>query len=154
MALLRLTELNDYLHELMRGHQARVLKQTTERTYLEIVQVRSSVEELTQLVNAALLLERDGSEDSSISAARRRSNMAPASLATFKILNAINDDPRRVKPPRYAAILESGRKRYFHISYSERNVAISQRTDGRFHPDGGAAHQVWIEWKPYKEVWN
>lgn len=114
--LKRLTKLNDYLHELMQGHRARVLEQTIERTYLEMVQVCASVEELTQLVNAALLLDKDGSNDSSISATRRRSNMALASLAKFKILNTINDDPRRVKAPRYDAILESGRKRYSQIS--------------------------------------
>lgn len=152
--LKRLTELNDYLHELMHGHQARVLEQTTERTYLEMVQVRATVDELTQLVNAALLLEESGSNDSSASATRRRTDMALASLASFKILNAVNDDPRGVKALGYDATLESTRKRYSQISYNDRNAVTNKRTKGRFHPDGDASHQVWIEWKPYKEVWD
>ena len=152
--LKRLTELNDYLHELMQGHQARLLEQTTERTYLEMVQVRASVEELTQLVEAALLLEKGGSNSSSISATRRRNDQGLASLANFKILNAVNDGPRGGRPPSYDAILESTRKRYSQISYDERNGATNKRTEGRFHSDGDTTHPVWIEWKPYKEVWN
>lgn len=152
--LKRLTELNDYLHELMHGHQARVLEQTTEKTYLEMVQVRSSVEELTQLVSAALLLENGGSENSSIGATRRRNHSALASLASFKMLNAANNDARGLKPLSYDTILESTRKPYSQISYNEQDIAINTRTQGRFHSDGDTTHQVWIEWKPYKEVWN
>lgn len=43
--LRRLTELNDHLTKLMRGSQAQQLEETTRRIYLEIVQVRSSIEE-------------------------------------------------------------------------------------------------------------
>lgn len=53
----RLTELNDYLHEMMHGHQARALEVATQRTYLEMVQVRVSVDELKHLVTAAMLLQ-------------------------------------------------------------------------------------------------
>ena len=152
--LKRLSELNDYLQELMQGYQARVLEKTIERTYLEMVQVRASVEELTQLVTATLLLERGEPNSSSIGATRRRNDMALASLARFKILNAVNDDSRGVKPPSYDTILESTQKRYSEISYDEQNAANNQRTGGRFGPAGGSTSRVWIEWKVYKEVWN
>jgi hypothetical protein len=152
--LRRLTELNDYLHELMRGHQARALEQTTSRTYLEMVQVRASVDELKQLLTAALLLEKDEPKNRSIGAGRRRNDTALASLARFKILNAVNDDRRGVKPPSYDVSLESTRKRYSQISHDERSAATNTRTEGQFYSDGDTTHEVWIEWKPYKEVWN
>lgn len=152
--LKRLTELNDYLHELMHGHQARLLEQTTERTYLEMVQVRASVEELTQLVSAALFLEESGSNRSAVGAVRRRNDMALASLARFKILNAINYNPRGMKPPNYDAILDSTRKRYSQVSYDGHITGNNTRTMGRFCLEGDAIDPVWIEWKPYKEVWN
>lgn len=152
--LKRLSELNDYLHELMQGYQARVLEKTIKRTYLEMVQVRASVEELTQLVTAALLLEKDEPNSSSIGATRHRKDMALASLARFKILNVVNDDSRGMEPPSHDANLESTRKRYSEISYDGQNAANNERTRGIFSPAGDSTSQVWIEWKAYKEVWS
>lgn len=150
----RLTELNDYLHELMHGQQARVLEQTTRKTYLEMVQVQASVDELKELVTAALLPAKDGPKNSSNSVTRRRNDTALASLASFKTLNAVSDDPRGGKPPSYDAILELTRKNYSQIFHDEQNAATQTRTEGKFSSDNGPVDHVWIEWKPYKEVWN
>lgn len=150
----RLTELNDHLYELMHGHQARVLEQTTRRTYLGMVQVQASVDELKELMAAVLLLANDGPNNSSISATRRRNGTTLASLASFKILNAVNENHRGGKPPSYDAIPDLTRKNYSQIFHAEEGAATKTRTEGEFSPDDGPIDHVWIEWKPYKEVWN
>ena len=148
----RLTALNDYLHELMHGHQARLLEQTTQRTYLEMVQVRASVEELKQLTKAALLSENNGTNNSPIGATRRRNDAELASLANFKILNAATEDPHGEKPPSYDIILESTRKNYSQISHDEKSVATNGRTEGEFSSADHKVQRIWIEWKSYKVV--
>jgi serine/threonine protein kinase len=150
----RLTELNDYLHELMHGHQARVLEQTNQRTYLEMVQVRTSVEELTQLVTAAMLLDRNGPDKSSSGVTRRRNDIALASLAGFKLLNAASDNAGGEQPPSYDAILNSTQKNYSQVSHDEQSAATATRTEGKFYAGDHTVHHVWIEWKPYQQVWD
>ena len=150
----RLTELNDYLQELLVGHQARKLAQVTERTYMEMVQVRSSVEELKHLVTAAMLLEDRG--HSSTSDLRRRNDNILAKLAEFKSLNAANDDPSGQKPPDYESIISATHLRYSQVPYQENkdSTAIRARAEGKFYPGDGNFSQVWIEWKIYKEKWD
>ena len=72
----RLTELNDHLYDLMHGHQARALDLATQRTYLEIVQMRVSVEELKHLVRAAMLPQEHDSDEHSSASTRRHSEKA------------------------------------------------------------------------------
>lgn len=96
--LKRLTKMNDSLREPMRWQQARLLDQTAGRSYPEMIQARASAEEATQVVNAVLLLEKDMSKNSFVRATRRRNEMALASITSFDILNAVNDNPRGVKP--------------------------------------------------------
>ncbi|KAI4183576.1 MAG: hypothetical protein LQ346_006289 [Caloplaca aetnensis] len=150
----RLTELNDYLHELLHGHQARKLEQMTEKAYMEMVQVRSSVEELKHLVVAAMLLEDRG--HSTTTELRRRHNQVLARLAEFKSLNAANEDPRGQKPPDYDSVISGTRLNYSSVYYKETASASSPRAraEGKFFPGDGTSRKVWIEWKTYNERWD
>ena len=153
----RLTELNDYLHEMMHGHQARALELATQRTYLEMVQVRVSVDELKHLVTAAMLLQdRDLGEPSS-SSIRRRNEKALASLAEFKTLNAANEASFDDKPPAYDSIMKSTQLNYSSMTIFYENTNASDetshnrtRTEGKYYPGNETEHHVWIEWKTYE----
>ncbi|KAL9587547.1 MAG: hypothetical protein Q9203_003459 [Teloschistes exilis] len=177
----RLTELNDYLQELLQSHQARKLEQMTERTYMEMVQVRSSVEELKHLVSAAMLLEDRG--HSSTSEVRRQHDQVLARLADFKSLNAANEAPTSQKPPDYESIMSGTHLKYSQVYYQESNeqdpattganassppssspsspslpssspASSRTRVEGKFFPGDGTLIQIWIEWKSYKELWS
>lgn len=150
----RLTELNDYLQELLHGHQARKLEQVTEKTYMEMVQVRSSVEELKHLVTAAMLLGDRG--HSTTSETRRRNDQVLARLANFKSLNAANEDSGGQKPPDYHSVISATHLNYSQVFYQEDSSSTSSRTraEGKFFPGDGTFTQVWIEWKVYKEHWD
>ncbi|KAL8870695.1 MAG: hypothetical protein Q9174_003321 [Haloplaca sp. 1 TL-2023] len=152
----RLTELNDYLKELLQGHQARKLEQVTERTYMGMVQIRSSVEELKHLVTATILLDDRGS--SSRSGMKRQNAQVLARLAEFKSLNAANEAPKGQKPPDYDSIMSATRLNYSQIYYEEDTSAASSvtrgRAEGKFFPGDGTEKQVWIEWKSYQEKWD
>ncbi|KAL8902700.1 MAG: hypothetical protein Q9207_004452 [Kuettlingeria erythrocarpa] len=149
----RLTELNDYLHELLHGHQARKLERMTEKAYMEMVQVRSSVEELKHLVIAAMLLEDHG--HSTTTELRRRHNQVLARLAEFKSLNAANEDPHGQKPPDYDSVISSTHLNYSSVYYKGTPSASPRaRADGKFFPGDGTFKKVWIEWKTYNERWD
>ena len=156
----RLTELNDYLVELMRGSQARQLEQTTQKTYLEMIQVRSSIEELKHLVTATMLLDDRTSNTNSASRDMRRRNEAVlASLAQFKSLNAATDAPADDdnRPSNYDQLLASTYKNYAQVSYDEMDTSSHDpksgriRTEGKYYPGDRSRSDVWIEWKTYKE---
>ena len=151
--LARLTELNDYLQELLHGNQARELERTTQKTYREMVQVRNSVEELKYLVTAAMLLEDRGSSSSSL--ARRRNDRVLARLADFKSLNAATSAPEEQKPPGYDSIMSSTHLKYSQVPYDDDDPSLSGseriRTEGRYRSSKGIHANVWIEWRKYKE---
>ncbi|KAL8732862.1 MAG: hypothetical protein Q9166_002463 [cf. Caloplaca sp. 2 TL-2023] len=150
----RLTELNDFLQELLHGHQARKLEQVTEKTYMEMVQVRSSVEDLKQLVTAAMLLGDHG--HSPKSEVRRRSDEILAKLADFKSLNAANEAPTSQKPPEYESIISATSLNYSQVYYQEdlSSSTSRYRAQGKFYPGDETERYVWVEWRTYKEKWD
>ncbi|KAL8716280.1 MAG: hypothetical protein Q9220_000185 [cf. Caloplaca sp. 1 TL-2023] len=149
----RLTELNDYLQELLHGNQSRKLEQVTSQTYMEMVQVRSSVEELKHLVMAAMLLEDRG--HSTTSEVRRRNDQILARLADFKSLNAANEAPTGERPPEYDSIISATHLNYSQVYYEEETTTTSRnRAQGKFFPGNGTVTKIWVEWKTYKEKWS
>lgn len=155
----RLTELNDHLQDLMHGHQARALELATQKTYLEMVQMRASVAELTHLVTAAMLLqEHDGVVCSSAST-RRRNQKALASLADFKSLNATHDVLGRGRSSVYRDGANPSQLNYSQIYYDNNNASTSTsdsriRTEGNLYPGDGTKQHIWIEWKAYNTSWD
>ena len=155
----RLTELNDHLQELMHGHQARALEIATQKTYLEMVQMRASVSELTHLVTATMLLqEHDGVESSSAST-RRRNEKALASLADFKSLNTTYDVLARKQSGVQRTNAAPNLLNYSQIYYNTDSALASTsdsriRTEGKLYPGNGTEQYVWIEWKAYNTSYD
>ena len=153
----RLAELNDHLQELMHGHQARALEVATQKTYLEMVQMRASVEELTQLVTAAMLLqERDGVSSSSASNRHRNQN-ALASLARFKSLNASHDMSARGHSSGHKQSANASHLDYSQIDYDDTLATTSDiriRSEGNLTSIDGTKQHVWIEWKAYNTSYD
>ena len=156
----KLTEFNGYLQELLYGHDLRALEAATQRTTLEIVQVRTSVEDLKHLVMASILLnDHRASVASSSENARLRQDNALESLARFKQVRAANDAPNVQETAHHSYLIESTEiKTYSTISYSrdspqpnttEATTTDQRRTEGEYSPDNQTTLQVWIEWKDY-----
>ena len=154
----RLTELNDHLQELMHGNQARALDLATQKTYLEMVQMRASVAELTHLVTAAMLLQECNGAEPSSASTRRRNQKALASLADFKSLNATHD----VHGSGHYGVKNSAiafQVNYSQIYYDDDSaVAFTSdtriRTEGKLYPGDGTEQQVWVEWKAYNTIYD
>ena len=150
----RLAELNDHLQELMHGHQARALEIATQKTYLEMVQMRASVEELTHLVTAAMLLQEHDGVASASASYRHRNQNALASLARFKSLNASHgiSDHGHSSGPKKTTI--SSQLHYSQIEYDEDATSattsdIRIRSEGNLTSSDDTKQHVWIEWKSY-----
>ena len=157
--VLRLTELNDNLHALMHGHQARALESATQKTYLEMVQMRASVAELTHLVTAAMLLQEHNGVDSSSASPPRRNEKALASLADFKRLNATYDTLARSNSSGHKSNACPSQLNYSQIYYDEDSHLASTsdsriRTEGKLWPGDGTQQHVWIEWKAYDTIYD
>ncbi|CAD6569252.1 MAG: hypothetical protein ASARMPREDX12_002269 [Alectoria sarmentosa] len=155
----RLTELNDHLQELMHGHQARAIDLATQKTYLEMVQMRASVAELTQLVTAAMLLQEYNGVESSSASTRRRNEKALASLADFKSLNATHDVLVRGQSSVRKNSAIPSQLNYSQIYYDNDSALASTsdsriRTEGKLYPGDGTQQHVWIEWKAYNTSYD
>ncbi|CAD6592854.1 MAG: hypothetical protein ASARMPRED_006753 [Alectoria sarmentosa] len=157
--LRKLTELNDYLYELMHGHRARALELATQKSYLEMVQMRASVEELKHLVTAAMLLQEHDSGEFSSAPTRRRNEKALASLADFKRLNATFDELPHQHSKAREQVKTSSHLTYSQVFYDEKNVSTLSvdgriRVEGKLCPGDGTEQHVWIEWKAYKTKYS
>ena len=155
----RLAEFNDHLYELMHGHQARTLELATQKSHLEMVQMRASVEELKQLVTAAMLLQAHDPGEFSSAPTRRRNEKALASLAGFKRLNAAFDEIPRQHSKVREQVTTCSQLTCSQVFYDEKN-ASTLSVDGRIHVEGklypgdGTEQSVWIEWKAYKTKYS
>ena len=155
----RLAELNDHLQELMHGHQARALEIATQKTYLEMVQMRASVEELTHLVTAAMLLQEHEGVASSSASIRHGNQNALASLARFKSLNASHDISGRGHSSGPKKPTTSSQLNYSQIEYDEDASSASTsdiriRSEGKLISSDGTKQHVWIEWKSYNTKYD
>ena len=155
----RLAELNDHLQKLMHGHQARALEIATQKTYLEMVQMRASVEELTHLVTAAMLLQEHDGVPPSSALNRQRNQNALASLARFKSLNASHDTSSRGHSKGAKNDTVPSHLSYSQIGYDEDGTLattsdIRIRSEGNLSSSDGTKQHVWIEWKAYNTKYD
>ena len=156
----KLTEFNGHLQELLHGHEARALEAATQRSFLEIVQVRTSVEDLKHLVMASILLNEHRTSVMSPSGnVRLRQDKALRSLAQFKQVGAANDAPHEPKTAQYLDLIQSTEiSAYSAISYSkdgpQATAANRKRTDGKYYPGNQTQLQIWIEWKSYRAEYD
>ena len=152
--LRKLSEYNNYLYELMRGQHARKLEETTRNTYLEMIQVRSSIDELKSLVAAAILLGEHSDGLPSSNTGQSRNDQILHSMAKFKGLCLANEASTDDKPPAYYEVVSKQKMAYASIDYDHKAADPKTKT-GRIRVDGTFTHDkvktaIFIEWKTYK----
>ena len=156
----KLSDFNGYLQELLHGHEARALEAATQATFLQIVQLRTSVEDLKHLTMASILLNSYRASALSLSGnAGRRQDKALESLARFKQVRAANDEPDEQETPYYKSLIQSTEiMECSAISYTKEGqepTATDQiRTEGEYSPDNQTTLRVWIEWKGYNAEYD
>lgn len=145
----RLQELIDYLHELMDDQQMEVLHKTTQKTYLEMLQLRSTVEELKDLMDAVKPL-----------------NQFTVNMQFVTQNNPVKDDDK-VEILKLAAFKSSSFALSDNITSGKitvREILTSSLTfktskfvsgcaDAIYHLDG-TTQRVWVEWKELKGYGN
>jgi len=166
-ALLKdLSEYNDYLHELLHGEYAKRLEDTMRKTYMEMVLVRSQIEDLASLVASAVLPKdhHESNVSANIIAADKRDSQTLQSLARTKIRSVVNDESvkhedhtKQAHPPSYHDVVKVAKLPYTSLEIfdppTEDDMPIlRQRTGGSYKPDGILLNEVWIEWKAYVPV--
>lgn len=153
--LSRLTQLNDYLHELLQEQKAREVEQITRQSYLELLQVRETVEDLMQLITA---LKQDNFKDiSSVDRARVRNNSILKTLAEYKQINVTSEMSTEDQPPDYHSVIGQTRLRYSAVEQQlidqkleTTSPQMNRVTGNLFNMD--EKQSMWIEWKSYTEV--
>jgi hypothetical protein len=155
--LTRLTGLNDYLHNLLHGHEARLFEEASRKTQLDMVLIKNSVENLEHLVAAALLLSERRGNPISKNALRENNDHLLASLARSKQLKlAADESPKDEKPPDYTSTMKSTVLKSTQVTKTESSGSDSQqvgklRIVAKYKPGD---HPVWIEWRPYRREYS
>ncbi|KAL9045779.1 MAG: hypothetical protein Q9214_001237 [Letrouitia sp. 1 TL-2023] len=153
--LRRLAELNDRLYEMMHDQQARLLEAVTHKTYLEMIQVRSTVDELKQLIIAARRFTEHEPTGPLCSHKRLYDEQFLVSLADFKTLNTRTNEQSNLQPPSYDSAIAFTQLQCSQIEYTDMAVndslsASRLRTEGTYRSSEDTKTQIWIEWKSYK----
>ena len=148
----RLSELNDYLHELMRGKKARDLELITRKSYLEMVQIKDSVEELKMLVTATRF--KVGGGFTSMPDEKAQDSQLLGSLADFKRFNIEQPIQLNGAPPNYEDIMPLTTDNVFNVFYQNNdqpqdNKGVFSRRQGACEDSCRRKKQVWFEWKAY-----
>jgi hypothetical protein len=145
----RLQELIDYLHELMDDQQMEILHKTTQKTYLEMLQLRSTVEELKELMDAVKPLNQFTVNMQVVTqniALKDEDKGELLKLASFKSSSFALSDDIANGTINVKEILSSSLT--FKTSKS-----VSGRADAIYHL-GGTTQRVWVEWKELKVYGN
>jgi hypothetical protein len=152
----RLTLLNDYLHGLLHGRDAKRLEECTQRSQLDIVMIKNTVEHLEQLVIASMLMTEQSASTSLSNKTRERNNKILVSLAESKKLRLTGDPDSFEKtiastqPPqlRYAQILELNRP----VLIAEDGTKA--RAAGILEEAPGKKKSIWVEWRSYRTTYD
>jgi len=123
--LKKLRELNDCLRELLDAHQTRILLQTTQNTYIELIQMHDTVEGLRYLLEAANLAQ---------------SSTGFADLADLARFKSLNISEQRLSP-------------LLHFNEFVQNPSENRKGRNIAHyKDHGTTSggPLWIEWKEFK----
>ena len=149
----RLVDFNTYLEGLVERHEANSIVKNMQNLYLEMVQVRSTVQELVQLNTAATLFL----DNTAVSSRRRAHVQMLASLVQIKCVRVSTDADDGQRP----SLLEfNTQKTEIASSLIQYDQSISSQTSqrtrfriqGSHKIEGLSQRSVWIEWKPYRLV--
>ncbi|KAH8597019.1 prion-inhibition and propagation-domain-containing protein [Bisporella sp. PMI_857] len=145
----RLQELIDYLHELMDDQQMEVLHKTTQKTYLEMLQLRSTVEELKELMDAVKPLNQFTVNMQVVipnNQIRDEEKGELLKLAAFKSSSFALSKNTTSGGIKVKEILTSS------LTFESSKFA-GGRADAIYHT-GGTPQRVWVEWKELKVYEN
>jgi serine/threonine protein kinase len=154
--LVRLAGYNNYLTELMHGQHLRQLEEATRKTQLEMVLVRSSLNDLKFLTAAIKLqLGHEGSQPAiQVSSVSARANELWQKLVVLKKINVENEKPKGEESAEYKDAIGETRIQG-KIEYKETEAPVDEksprsRVTGLWTRPSGDKVQIWIEWKSYK----
>lgn len=155
--LRKLNEYNSWLVELLHGHYARKLEETTRKTYLEIVQVKTTVAELKELVQASKLLE-DHVNHHAAHNDKSSNDHILGHLSKFKEISLAHDISAE-QPPSYLEVTRSpliakNAVKYGMSAADQENTLDRIRDSCEHSSDDGTTTYGWIEWKSYKPIMN
>lgn len=134
--LQRLRQSNDYLHKLLDECQISKLQRAQQETNMELVQVRSSVADLTTLAEASESLRRSSGQPTTW---QQKAVLELENLVTFKIL--------------YASLLEKTISSKgglnipsSHIRYQSTPMTNASHVQASWTPEKSPSSTVWISW--------
>jgi serine/threonine protein kinase len=154
--LAKLAGYNNYLTELMHGHHLRQLEEATRKTQLEMVLVRSTLDDLKFLTAAIKLqLGHEGSQPTiPVSPVSARANELWRKLVVLKKISVENENAKGEESAEYkGAIGETqiqGKIKYKETEASADTKSPRSRVTGLYTRPSGDKVQIWIEWKSYK----
>ena len=159
--LLELVEYNNYLHELMHGHNARKLTELSRKTYLEMVLVRGEIKELHRLLLSSSLPNEHKQAEATprASEANQRHQDLLKTLVDTKTRSLMNDETEAQKPPDYRETIEGTELSYgaIKLKHEPANAEFDKgrvHSSGTFTPKTGTATEIWVEWKAYRTDTN
>ena len=155
------SDYNFFLEQLLHGEYARKLEERTQKTYLEVVNVRDSVDDLKRLMHDMFDVLENGAnvahdENSKPSAGHRLRPLAV--LAETKLRSVLNDAEH--KPPAYHEVIKPTKVAFRLLeSISELPSEVEESVHRKrataklkLDPDDGSPIDVFIEWKTYSTV--
>ena len=174
----RLVTLNTYLEAMVQGHKGKVIEDTLQNMYLEMVQVRTSQQELLQLFKAAQLFSQAPDQNAIqspptviLDEVNRSTRSIPevtaelsralssdrmlASLVHSKSLRVATDAQENQRPQ----ILDDATQhteiaftqiRYNHSSTLKKAQGVRVRTQATYQSSEASEINVWIEWRSYR----
>lgn len=154
--LARLAGYNNYLTELMHGHHLRQLEEASRKTQLEMVLVRTSLDDL-KFLTAAVKLQLGHQEHQSASTPSPvsvRANELWQKLIVLKTINVENDNRDGGESKAYISALEKtsiqGKIEYKEIEALADKKGLRSRVSGVYTRPNDEKVQIWIEWKSYR----
>ncbi|KAL8733074.1 MAG: hypothetical protein Q9181_003712 [Wetmoreana brouardii] len=135
--LQRLRRSNNYLHEPLDGHQARVLQETQQETHMELVQVRDSVADLQVLAQASHFSRLSLGQSAEW---QQKADLDLENLAIFKSLYASLLDRKSLEGQRLSITAS-------HIRLLHSEDIRKDRPQAAFTPSKSNLRTVWIDWQ-------
>ena len=176
----RLFTLNTYLEEIVQGHKAKVNENTLQNMYLEMVQVKTSQQELVQLFKAAQLFPQPAAQNAiqspptvlldevnrpphsipEVTAEFSRafsSDRKLASLVHSKSLRVATDAPEDQRPQILEDATQQTEIAFTHIRYNHSSTirtkqGVGVRNEGTYKSGEASENGVWIEWRSYRLI--
>ena len=173
--LRRLVTLNTYLEGMVQGHKGKVIENTLQNMNLEMVQMKTTQQELLQLYKAAqlssqapnrnaiqspptALLDEVNQPIPKVTAELSRalsSDRVLASLVHSKSLRVATDAQENQRPQILDDAMQHTEIAFTHIQYDHSSTmkkaqGVRVRTEATYQTGEASKTDVWIEWRVYR----